>query len=131
MKPPMVLPWLARRAGVSTGRAEMLWPAACRQAAQITGERDGSLYWGAAVQIMLRLLQEERWQTHPLLTWPWLFMQGGVEHWSRLAKDWLAPIDASLRTWQLHFEGHRQFAGPPTTALLARAGERMPPGRPR
>jgi hypothetical protein len=131
MNPPMVLPWLARRAGVSIGRAEALWPTACRQSAQITGQRDGSSYWGTAVQTLLHLLQEERRQTVSLLTWPWLLLQSGVEHWSRLTRNWLAPIDASLHTWKLHLEGSRHFAGPAPAVRLPRAGGYVPPGRER
>lgn len=97
MKTPMILPWLARRAGVSDHRAELLWRAACRQAALRTGERDGSCYWGAAQQILLNRLAMERWQRAPLLAWPRLFLQDSVERWSLLAKGWLLPGMTLLR----------------------------------
>ena len=57
MKTPKILPWLARRTGVSDERAEDLWRAACQQATALTGERDGPCYWGAAVQTLLDLLE--------------------------------------------------------------------------
>jgi hypothetical protein len=78
MKLPMVLPWLAHRAGVSDSRAEALWQQATRQAELMTGERSSSCYWGAALQILLDLLEQERLTTYPLFAWPWLLMRGSV-----------------------------------------------------
>ncbi|MBN8447399.1 MAG: hypothetical protein J0M13_00025 [Candidatus Accumulibacter sp.] len=91
MKLPMVLPWLAHRAGVSDSRAEALWQQATCQAELMTGERGSSCYWGAALQILLDLLEQERLTTYPLFAWPWLLMRGSVRHWSWLARHWLAP----------------------------------------
>lgn len=89
----MILPWLASRAGVSDHRCEVLWRVACRQAAVLTGERDGSRYWGAAQQVLLNRLAMERWQSVPLFAWPRLLLQDSVEHWSRLARRWwLLPV---------------------------------------
>ena len=91
MKRPMVLPWLAHRAGVSERRAEALGQHATCQAELMTGERGSSCYWGAALQILLDLLEQERLATSPLFAWPWLLMRGSVRHWSWLARHWLAP----------------------------------------
>ncbi len=91
MKTPMVLPWLARRAGVSDGRAEELWLAACRQAALMTGEQDTSCYWGATQQTLLELLEYEGWQDCALLAWPWLLMHHNLQHCCLLARRWRAP----------------------------------------
>lgn len=92
MKTPMILPWLASKAGVSDHRAEELWREACRQAALLTGERGSSAYLGAAQQILLNLLEHERWQAYSLLAWPWLFVQDSLERWSLLARRWLLPM---------------------------------------
>lgn len=56
MKTPMVLPWLAHRAGVDDERAEVLWRIACHQAGWMTGGRDRSSFWGAALQRLCNLL---------------------------------------------------------------------------
>ncbi|MBL8406809.1 MAG: hypothetical protein JNJ81_03255 [Candidatus Accumulibacter sp.] len=100
MKTPMILPWLAGRAGVSDSRAEELWRVACREAALLTGERDSSPYWGMAQQILLALLEQERWQAYPLLVWPWLLMQGGLQRWSVLTRRWLLPLLRACRPLQ-------------------------------
>jgi hypothetical protein len=92
MKPPMILPWLAQRAGVSTSRAEVLWRTALGNAESKTGERDTSRYWGAALQILLDLLRQERWQESPLVARPWLLIAGSVGQWSRLLRLWLTPL---------------------------------------
>ena len=91
MKTPKILPWLARRTGVSDERAEDLWRAACQQATALTGERDGPCYWGAAVQTLLDLLEAERWKAGTVFVWPWLLLPYGIEQWSLLARRWLAP----------------------------------------
>jgi hypothetical protein len=89
MKTPMILPWLASRAGVSDHRAAALWRVACRQAALLTGERDSSRYWGATQQILLNRLAMQRWQSVPPIAWPRLVVQDSLEYWSRLARHWL------------------------------------------
>jgi hypothetical protein len=99
MKTPMILPWLASRAGVSDSRAEELWRVACRQAALLTGERDSSSYWGMAQQILLACSNRNAGRAYPLLVWPWLLMQTGLKRWSRLTRRWLLlpaclPADA-------------------------------------
>ncbi len=93
MKTPKILPWLARRAGVSDSRAELLWRVACLQAKSLTGEQDSPRYWEAAQRRLQDLLAHERWRTHPPIVWPWLLAQTALEGYSRLASGWLRPID--------------------------------------
>lgn len=95
MKAPKILPWLARRAGISDSRAELLWRAVCVQAAANTGEHDGSRYLGEAQQRLLDLLARERWHSQPALTWPWLLAQSALDGYFRLAGGWLAPLNAA------------------------------------
>lgn len=101
MKTPKVLPWLARRAGVSDSRAALLWRAACLQAASMTGQQDSSRYWGAAQERLLDLLARERWRTHPPFAWPWLLAQTAVEGYSRMLTRYMRPIDALASPGQL------------------------------
>ncbi len=96
MKTPMILPWLASRAGVSGRRAEELWRIACCQAEEVTGKRDDSSYWGIVLQILLDLLERERWRAYPLLVWPCLLMQAGLQCWSLLTQHWLLAAYRSL-----------------------------------
>ena len=96
MKAPKILPWLAHRAGISDRRAELLWRAACVQAAANTGEHDGSRYLSEAQQRLLDLLNRERWHSQPALTWPWLLAQSALDGYFRLSSGWLAPLNAAV-----------------------------------
>ncbi len=107
MKTPKILPWLARRAGVSDSRAELLWRAACLQAASMTGEQDSSRYWGAAQERLLDLLACERWRTHPPFAWPWLLAQTALEGYSRMVTRCLRPIDVLVALGQVGKTGAR------------------------
>lgn len=60
MKTPKLLPWYARKAGVSVERAEALWRKAVRAATAETGWVGNAEYWGAAMDHFVRLLEQER-----------------------------------------------------------------------
>ena len=60
MKTPKLLPWYARKAGVSNERAEVLWRKAVREATDETGWVGNSEYWGAAMSHFQRLLNEDK-----------------------------------------------------------------------
>lgn len=60
MQTPKLLPWYARKAGVSIERAESLWRKAVRCATADTGWVGTSEYWGAAMDTFVRLLEEEK-----------------------------------------------------------------------
>jgi len=55
----MILPWLARKAGISDRRAEILWHAAQRYAALHSGETDTSAYWKMSMDRLLELIAAE------------------------------------------------------------------------
>jgi len=57
---PMILPWLAKKAGIPFHRAEMLWNAAQRHAAHVTGTTETHAYWSAAMDRLLELVAAER-----------------------------------------------------------------------
>ncbi|KAI5912666.1 hypothetical protein [Thauera sp. 2A1] len=60
MKTPKLLPWYARKAGVSIERAEAIWRKAVREATEETGWVGNSEYWGAAMSHFQRLLEEDK-----------------------------------------------------------------------
>lgn len=60
MKTPKLLPWYARKAGVSEERAAVLWRKAVREATAETGWVGNAEYWGAAMDHFLVLLEAER-----------------------------------------------------------------------
>lgn len=59
MKTPKILPWLARKAGISDTRAEVLWHKALRHATQATGWVNSPEYWRAAVEKLEELVAAE------------------------------------------------------------------------
>jgi maltooligosyltrehalose synthase len=60
MKTPKLLPWYARKAGVTLERAEALWRKAVREATAQTGWVGNADYWSATMNNFVRLLDEER-----------------------------------------------------------------------
>lgn len=60
MKTPKLLPWYARKAGVTIERATVLWHQAVREATAATGWVGNSEYWGEAMSAFQRLLENER-----------------------------------------------------------------------
>ena len=57
---PKLLPWYARKAGVSEQRATTLWQRAVRQATRRTGWVGNSEYWREAMTRFLGLLEAEK-----------------------------------------------------------------------
>lgn len=60
MKSPMILPWIAHRAGISDERAEELWREALCHATEKTGWVGTSEYWEVAEQRLLKLVKREK-----------------------------------------------------------------------
>jgi hypothetical protein len=99
MKTPMILPWLARKAGISDERAEVLWHKALRHATLKTGWVNTPDYWRVANEKLLELMDQEN-VCHPVLVpmtrvqhrlgeVPFLALEGMMratnEAWHRLA----------------------------------------------
>lgn len=59
MKAPKMLPWLARKAGISDDHAEELWAEAVVSATVQTGWVGTSEYWKAAVDRVVELIELE------------------------------------------------------------------------
>lgn len=59
MKPPKLLPWLARRAGVSDERALALWRQALDEATGADAAMDESTFWKASMERFRALLDAE------------------------------------------------------------------------
>jgi hypothetical protein len=60
MNTPKLLPWHARKAGITTERAEALWHQAVLEATAETGWVGTPEYWGATTDHFLRLLDAEK-----------------------------------------------------------------------
>jgi hypothetical protein len=59
MKTPKILPWLARKAGISDQRAEQLWGEALRYATRTTEWVGTPEYWTAAMDKLNELIDAE------------------------------------------------------------------------
>lgn len=75
MNAPMILPWLARKWGVSETRTLTLWNEACRDAQDVFGETRNSAYWGHAKARWIDLLDQEVIARYPVTETPWIMMR--------------------------------------------------------
>ncbi|OHC65886.1 MAG: hypothetical protein A2045_13795 [Rhodocyclales bacterium GWA2_65_20] len=84
-RPPKILPWLARKAGITEHRAEILWHAAQRYATRHGGETATPAYWRAAMDRLLELIAAETLRADAA--------SFGLRHWARVnARFWQAPV---------------------------------------
>lgn len=93
MKLPKLLPWYARRAGISTERAEALWRKAVREATTETGWVGNSEFWGATMTHFLELLEQERNTLCAPHVLPIVRSQNRIGRLSLLVlEDWLSTM---------------------------------------
>lgn len=59
MKAPKILPWVAKRAGISEELALKLWRRAAGEAEHLVGTADGPEYWGLAIERFYSLVEDE------------------------------------------------------------------------
>lgn len=60
MKTLKILPWLARRAGITEAHADELWAEAIRRATEETGWVGTPEYWKSAMGHLLELIEDNR-----------------------------------------------------------------------
>ena len=100
VRAPMILPWLAHKAGISERRAEALWATALKHADRHGGAYASPTYWQTAMDRLQELiaLESER-EDQASFGWrPWL---------RTLTRFWQAPIALSdelaqpyIRSWR-------------------------------
>ena len=100
MKPPKILPWIAKKSGISDELALKLWRRAVGEAEFLTGKTEGSEFWGLAVERFLFIVEDEvgRRPTNalrpaPQLTWVW-------RHQTRISLLSLMAAQNTYRCWQ-------------------------------
>ena len=100
MKAPKILPWIARKAGISDELALKLWRRAASEAEYLTGKSVGSEYCGLAVERFLGIVEDEVGQTPqygltpaPKISWMW-------RHQSRMSLRALMAAEDAYRFWQ-------------------------------
>jgi hypothetical protein len=100
MKAPKILPWIARKAGISDELALKLWRRAVSEAEYLTGKCEGSEYWGLAVERFLDIVEDETGTTpqyalapNPRVSWMW-------RHQARMSLLSLMAAQNAYRFWQ-------------------------------
>lgn len=100
MNAPKILPWIARKAGISDELALKLWRRAVSEAEFLTGKAEGADYWGLAVERFLAIVADEVGETPayspspaPRLSWMW-------HHQTRMSLLSLAAAQNTYRYWQ-------------------------------
>ena len=100
MNAPKILPWIARKAGISDELALKLWRRALSEAEYLTGKSDGSAYWGLTVERFLAIVEDEVGGTPeysltpaPRLSWMW-------QHQTRMSLLSLMAAQNTYRYWQ-------------------------------
>lgn len=100
MNAPKILPWIARKAGISDELALKLWRRALSEAEFLTGKAEGSNYWGLAVERFLAIVEDEvggspeyTLSPAPRLSWMW-------HHQSRMSLLSMMAAQNTYRYWQ-------------------------------
>lgn len=100
MNAPKILPWIARKAGISDELALKLWRRALSEAEFLTGTAEGSNYWGLAVERFLAIVEDEvgsppeySLSPAPRLSWMW-------HHQSRMSLLSMMAAQNTYRYWQ-------------------------------
>lgn len=104
MKAPKILPWVAKKAGISEELALKLWRRAAGEAENLTGAAEGSEYWGLAVERFLSLAEDEAngvpadsLTPAPRLSWM-------CRHQTRMSMLSLMAAQNTYRFWQHAWE---------------------------
>ena len=105
MKAPKILPWVARKAGISDELALKLWRRAISEAEYLTGKAEGSEYWGLAVERFLDIVEDETGRVPqngltPAPRLSWMF-----RHQTRMSMLSLMAAQNAVRFWQNAWEG--------------------------
>ena len=98
MKIPKILPWLARKHGVTEARAGELWASALRYATDKTGWVGTSEYWRVAMERFLELLEAEVRGCRPPIS-AWVRIQGRLGLLPLIAGHGLAIVATQLWGW--------------------------------
>lgn len=100
MKAPKILPWIARKAGISDELALKLWRRAISEAEYLTGKAEGSAYWGLAIERFLSIVEDEvgcspqySLTAAPRMSWMW-------NHQTRMSLLSMMAAENTYRFWQ-------------------------------
>ena len=104
MKAPKILPWVARKAGITDELALKLWRRAVGEAEFLTGQAEGSAFCGMAIERFLAIVEDEAGATTadqlnaaPRVTWM-------LRHQSRMSLLSMMAAQNAYRFWQNTWE---------------------------
>ncbi len=82
MTPPKLLPWIARKAGITDELALKLWRRAASDAEHELGSAGGSVFWARAVELFRALVEAEAsvQVTGAQLGWVWRHQRSIAMH---------------------------------------------------
>lgn len=100
MNAPKILPWIAKKAGISETLALKLWRRAAGEAAELTGQHDNSEYWGQAVARFLSLVEDEVGKVPSYTLTPAPRMAWFFHHQHRISLLSLIAAQNTYRLWQ-------------------------------
>lgn len=105
MNPPKILPSIARKAGISDELALKLWRRAVSEAEHLTGQSEGSEYWGLAVERFLGIVEDEVGSTPQYHLAPAPRVAWMMHHQTRMSMLSLLAAQNAYRYWQNTWEG--------------------------
>lgn len=100
MNAPKILPWIAKRAGISKAVALKLWRRAAGEAALIVGNHDSSDFFRLSVERFISLAETEAGRcplTSGNVTWMW-------RHQARMASMSLIAAESTYRLWRNNWD---------------------------
>ncbi|MBA4092859.1 MAG: hypothetical protein C0489_02110 [Candidatus Accumulibacter sp.] len=104
MKAPKILPWIARKAGISDELALKLWRRAAGEAEELVGCCTSSDYYRLAMERFVDLADAEsetceapQTLCHPRVSWLW-------RHQSRMSQLSLIAAQNTYRLWQSNWD---------------------------
>lgn len=103
MKAPKILPWIARKAGLSDELALKLWRRAAGEAEMATGNIDTADYYRLAVERFINFVEAESGMPirHEELSSPCYWVWRHQTHMSQLS---LAAAHSTYRLWQANWQ---------------------------
>lgn len=104
MKAPKILPWIARKAGISDELALKLWRRAISEAEYLAGQAEGSEYWGLAVERFLSIVEDEVGSPPVYSLTPAPRLAWICHHQSRMSLLSLTATENAYRFWQNTWE---------------------------
>lgn len=99
MQAPKILPWVAKRAGISEELALKLWRRAVGEAEYLSGQTAGSEFSGLAVERFLSLVEDEISPAPSLLN-PAPQLSWLCRHQTRVSLLSLLAAQNTYRIWQ-------------------------------